>query len=251
MKKINSNDIINILIAKELKQFEENFKIQPIPYSQDICSLSIAWLCYYCKGIISRKNKNEIIEFIENVLNSKEYDITGWSRIPAILAASYVLTEEELFLNELVNNLDCYQSAEREFIIKCAAVICPIIPSENEYFRDALKLNLIKRHGFADTDVIIYLNSKGEYEEKIKWLKEISENINESSDILSKAISGESISNQFCKETLNEIKSYILFRFIENDIIIQEDLFDFDIESDIILASIEDRHPLIKEIIDF
>ncbi|MBK6536879.1 MAG: hypothetical protein IPG09_03580 [Ignavibacteria bacterium] len=97
MKKLNSKDIINILIAKELEQFKRNYEIQPIPKLQDLCSLSIAWLCYYYKGKISRENMREISEFAKQVLESEEYNITGWSRIPAILAASYVLTEEEIF----------------------------------------------------------------------------------------------------------------------------------------------------------
>lgn len=217
MKTKEISQIVNFVIKTELEQFKQDFDLQPIPESQDIGSLSIAWLCYYCKDNIDLANRDDIANFVNLVMNSETYRTEGWSRIPALQAASFALTGHKDHLNDLLKNLSCHQSTNREFITKSLSIICPLIPFENDYFRESVKKNLRLSNGLDEIGVILYLNSDGEHEEKERWLKETFESsfLNRKT-IFDDLIERKSITEDFFKDTFNEIKSHILFRILKH-----------------------------------
>lgn len=217
MNKNQVSDIVNFVIATELEQFKQDFDIDPIPFSQDIRSLAIEWLCYYCKENVSDENKDAIVKFVNEIMETNDYNTVGWSRIPALLAASFVLTENEYHINDLLNNLACHQSSNREFICKALSIICEMLPFDNECFQGSVETNLRKHHGLDDISVILLLNSNGEHEAKEKWLKEICENeISKSNVFLTDLLSGKSYKEDFFQKTLNEVKSHILFSMLKH-----------------------------------
>jgi len=222
-------EIINSIINKEFEQFKINFDIQPIPESQDISSLSIAWLCYSFKERISKENQSSIKKFCDDILKSKEYNTKGWSRIPAILAANFVLTNKEKYLNEILKNISCHQSSNRGFIMKSLSIISPLIPSDNEYLRNGTEINLIRNHGYSDTGVIIYMNTNGGIEEKREFLREIIKKLPDSYDeFLNKILKGESVKDDFYNDTLNEVKSYILSEIFNNNSLMKVENISYD-----------------------
>lgn len=254
MNQKNVNDIVNFIIKTEFEQFKQDFEDEPIPPSQDISSLAIEWLCYYCKEKVSLVNKNAIVNYVDEVMKTKDYETNGWCRIPALLAASYILTEREYYLDNLLKNLACHQSIDREFICKALSIICEIVPFSNEYFQCSVETNLIMHHGLHDISVILLLYSDGEYEVKEKWLSETLE-IEElkSNRILNELSSGKSTTNDFFIETLNEIKSYILFAILKHSYSYnsQLDLFENRKVNPKVLIHYNDNHPLNKTKFEF
>lgn len=253
---INSlTGIINFVIATELEQFKQDFDVAPIPASQDISSLSIEWLCFYCKENVSNENKDAIVNFVDKVIQSKDYNTFGWSRIPALLAASFALTEKEYLIDNLLKNLDCHQSNDRAFICKALSIICEILPFDNDYFQDSVESNLIKHHFFDNISVILLLNSNGEDEAKEKWLKEICKIESLKSNKLFVAlISGKSYEEDFFQKTLNEVKSHILFRIVKHSYSYNSQLNLFDDNKRVFpktLNSFRDNHSLDKKSFQF
>lgn len=247
--KINSiNNIVNFVIATEMEQFKQDFNSAPIPVTRNISSLAIEWLCFYCKENISIENRDAIIKFTHEIMKTKEYNTVGWSRIPALLAASFALTKEEYLLDDLLYNLDCHLSGKREFICKALSIICEIIPFDNEIFQYSVKSNLLKRHGLDDISVILLLNSNGEDEAKEKWLKEICKDENlKLNKFLIDLLSGKSYENGFFRRTLSEVKSYILFRILKHSYSYNNQTNMFDDNKRVFpktLNSFCDNHPL-------
>ena len=253
---INSlTDIVNFVIATELEQFKQDFDVAPIPASQDISSLAIEWLCFYCKENVSNENKDAIVNFVDKVMQTKDYNTVGWSRILALLAASFALTEKEYLIDDLLNNLACHQSTNREFICKALSIICEVLPFDNEYFQGSVETNLLKHHGLDNISVILLLNSNGEDEAKEKWLKEICENETlKSNKFLVDLLSGKSYEEDFFQETLNEVKSHILFRILKHSYSYNNQTNIFDDNKRVFpktLNSFQDNHPLDKESFQF
>lgn len=242
-------EIINYIITSELEQFKTNFEVQPIPESQDICSLAIEWLCYNFKERISTANVKAITGFVHQVMSDKNYNTHGWSRIPALQAAAYCLTQEEYILHSLLENVSCEQATNRAFILQSVSVICPIIPFESEVFRDAVEYNFKVFHGLADIGLIVYLNTNGRSEKKLEWLKEISEwECFKNNKQIAQIISGEYIEINFFKDTLSKIKSHILFSILNYPISYdkQVSLFQERGSSNSKLNLFQDNHPLDK-----
>jgi len=241
------SEIVNFIISTELEQFKQDYELKPIPESQDIGSLSIAWLCYYCKENIDTTNREAITSFVDLVMRNDRYDIEGCSRISALQAASFALTGNETHLNDLLYHLSCYQSNDRTYITKSLAIICPIIPFNNYFFRYSVEENLKMNYGGDETVVILYLNSYGEFEDKIRWFKEINNfTANDSYRFLDDLIAGKSISEDFFKNTFNEIKSHILFRILKHSYLYnnQTDLFQERRIFPKTLDVFQDDHPL-------
>lgn len=245
------SEIVNFVITTELEQFKQDYELQPIPKSQDISSLSIAWLCFYCKENISIDNREAITSFVATIMQSKTYSTEGWSRIAALQAASFALTENENHLIALLENLSCHQSGDRTFIAKSISIICPLISFGNEYFQGSVEENLRKRHGGDDNGVIMYLNSNGEDDAKQIWLKEISELENfQSNKVLVDLLAGKSVTDDFFKNTFNEIKSHILFRILKHSYSYNNQTRIFDDNKRVFpktLNSFQENHPLDKE----
>ncbi|MBS1746141.1 MAG: hypothetical protein JST21_08225 [Bacteroidetes bacterium] len=211
------SDIVNFVIATELEQFKQDFDIASIPFSQDIRSLAIEWLCYYCRENVSDENKNAIVTFVNEIMETNDYNTVGWSRIPALLAASFVLTEDEYYIEGLLNNLACHQSSNRGFICKALSIICNMLSFYDENFKFSVETNLRKRHMMDDISVIMLLNSNGEHQAKEKWLKEICEIEPFKSNVfLTDLRSGKPYKRDFFQSTLNEVKSHILFSILKN-----------------------------------
>jgi len=217
MNKNQVSDIVNFVIASELEQFKQDFDIAPIPFSQDIRSLAIEWLCYYCQDNVSFENEKAILRFVDEIMEATNYNTIGWCRIPALLAASFALTENEYYIEGLLNNLSCRQSNDRGFICKALSIICEILPFDNEYFQVSVEANLRNHHVMDDISVIMLLNSIGEQEAKEKWLKEICESETFKSNVfLTDLRSGKSYKRDFFQRTLNEVKSHVLFSILKH-----------------------------------
>jgi len=255
MNKNIISEIVNFVIATELEQFKQDFDVAPIPQSQDISSLAIEWLCFYCKEDILVENRNAIVNFVDEVMQKEDYNTVGWSRIPALLAASFSLTERQYQLDDLFNNLACRQSSNRKFICKSLSIICEILPFDNGYFQGSVETNLKKHYGLDDISVILLLNSKGENEAKENWLKEICESESfKSNNFLADLLAGKSFKEDFFKVTLNEVKSHILFRILKRSYSYNNQLNLFiDNERAVpkTLNPFQDNHPLDRDSFQF
>lgn len=250
-----TDTIVNFVIATELEQFKQDFNVAPIPATQNISSLAIEWLCFYCKENVSIENKNGIVNFVDHVMQNKDYNTVGWSRIPALLAASYALTKNEYYIKDLLNNLSCHQSSNREFICKALSIICKILPFDNEYFQESVLTNMQKHQGLDNISVILLLNSNGETEAKEQWLKETFESETlKSNTFLSDLLSGKPYKEDFFQKALSEVKSYILFRILKHSYSYnnQTNIFaDNKRVSPKTLNSFHDNHPLDKASFEF
>ena len=253
---INSvTDIVNFVISSELEQFKQDYNVEPILKSQDISSLSIEWLCYYCKEQVSNHNKNAIIYFVDEVLKTKDYNYIGWSRIPALLATAFTLTGKEYYLNDLLNNLACHQSSNRGFICQALTVICPTLPFDNEFFQSSVLSNLEKRHGFDEISTILLLNSNGDHDLKEKWLIENLESESlKGNTFLLDWTAGKVYKAEFFQNTLNAIKSHVLFRILKHGYLYNNQYNLFNDNKKVFARTLDvfhDEHPLDTETFEF
>jgi len=208
----NSRKIVNFLIENFLSDFKKQFNEHPVPYIQDLRSLSIAWLCTYCGELVSKNNCKSIINFVDKVLDSEDYVTVGWSRIPALLSASYIITKKIHYLKILQRDITCGQSMNRLFVIESLSLISPDI-NFDEDFKSYVEYNIKHNNSFADECIILLLSSKGSLSQKKKWVKsqiKLYEN-NNSLDLLKELDQGKFVRRYHFKEIFSDIQEYILF----------------------------------------
>ena len=111
IKEIQENKIINRepcnFIVRQINNKIYGYRTQDIDKNllceeklidlQNVLNLMIKCenKCFYCKENVSNVNKDAIVSFVDKVMQTKDYNTVGWSRIPALLAASFALTEKE------------------------------------------------------------------------------------------------------------------------------------------------------------
>jgi|JI6StandDraft_1071083.scaffolds.fasta_scaffold01651_7 hypothetical protein len=247
--------IVNFLISTELEQFKQDYDVSPIPKSQDIGSLSIEWLCYYCKEQVSNENKNEILDVVDSILCREDFNFGSWFRIPALLAAAFTLTGKEYYLNDVLVNLACMQSVHRGFICQVLTVICQDLPFDNHYFKSSVLSNLEKRHGFDEISTLLLLNSQGDRIHKKTW---IIENLDvlplTAKNFLSDLLTGKEYNEIFFQHTINSIKSHILFRILKHSYLYNNQPSLFESNQRVYSRTLNvfnDSHPLDKVIFNF
>lgn len=245
------NDIVNFIIETELEQFKQDFDEDLIPNSQDISSLSIAWLCHNCKDNVSQENLKTILNFVDDVMNRENYHHHGWLRIPALQAALFALTGENYYLNDLLQHVSCAQSASRGFIIQCVSIIIELIDFENDCLKESVEFNISHNHGYADESILLLLGTKSGVEETKEWIKSQLELKNTNSTELLKNLLDNNfvIKNDFYKNIFNEVKNHILFRILKHSYSYNGQTNLFDSTRKVhpkTLNSFKDNHPLDK-----
>lgn len=251
----STTDIVNFLISTELEQFKQDYDVSPIPKSQDLISLSIEWLCYYCKEQVSNENKNEILAFVNSILCKDDFNFNGWFKIPALLAAAFTLTGKEYYINDVLNNLSCKQSVHRRFICQVLTVICPDLPFDNHYFKSSVLSNLEKKHGYDEISTYLLLYSQGDKNHKKNWIIEnLDGETSHTKKFLSDLLLDKELNEPFFQQTINSIKSHILFRVLKHSYLYnnQPNLFDTNQRvSPRTLNLFKDAHPLDKVSFNF
>jgi hypothetical protein len=255
MNKSQINDIVNFVIEKELEQFKKNFNDALIAHSQDISSLSINWLCFYCKDNVSTKNKQDITSYVDEIMNKENYNVHGWMRISALQAAAYILTDDKYYLNPLLNNVACHQSAVRVFILQCVSIIAPSLNFECEHLKKAVEFNIISNYGCADESILLLLSTNGDADFKSDWIRsQLEIKKTNSTELLQKLLDKTSvIENDFYQTTFNNIKSNILFRILKVSFTLnsQMNLFENEKVQSNTLNSFIDDHPLNRSKFEF
>lgn len=255
MNKSQINDIVNFVIETELEQFKKKFDEALIPYSQDISSLSITWLCFYCKDNVSNKNKQDITTYVDEIMNKENYDVYGWMRIAALQSAAYILTADEYYLNPLLGNVACHQSANRVFILQCVSIIAPSLNFESEHLKKAVEFNVISNYGCADESILLLLSTNGDADLKRDWIgNQLEIKKTNSTELLQKLLDKNSvIENNFYQSIFNKVKSNILFRILKLSFTFNSQLNLFDnkkVQSNTLNSFIDD-HPLDKSKFEF
>lgn len=250
-----SKQLINGFIKSELELFKKQFDESPVPEIQDVRSLAIAWLCYYFKESVSNENSSAIIKFVDDVYSRDNYSTHGWFRVSALQAAAFILTSDMYYANSLIQHIDCGQGWARGFIIQSAGIICPLISFDNQQLKQATETNIKYSHAFYEENIILYLSTKGESEEKIKWL-EFQISIDEKDyhkEFLNRLKSAGRLNQTgFFVRTFSKAKSYLIFKMLSQPSFaqVQPKLFD---ETDInfnALIDLEKKHPLNDYYID-
>ena len=250
-----SKQLINGFIQTELELFKKDFDESPVPEIQDIRSLSIAWVCYYFKEVISNKNIESIRDFVDTVYLMANYNTHGWFRISALQATAFILTSDIDYANNLIKDICCGQGWARGYIIKSTAIICPLLSFQNAYLKKATEYNLMHLQAYDEENAIMYLLTSGTPDEKKEWIKtqlieDIKENHKKFYSELTKRYN--KYHTGFFVNTFNQAKSYFIFKIMcETNIIeIETTLFD-DIELNFLdLYKKEKAHPLNKHYID-
>ena len=256
MKNETPTGIVNFLIETELEQFKQDFDLALIPVSQDISSLSITWLCFYCKENVSTKNRQAITDFVDEIMKKENYRTHGWMRIAALQAAAFVLKDKEDYLNPLLSNVACHQSSIRTFILQCVSVIMPLLDFENEHLREAVEFNVHHNHVFADESILLLLCTNGESKIKMEWIKnQLKGKKTNSTALLVKLLDKNAvINNDFYQSIFMEVKNHILFRILRHSYSYNNQTNMFDDNKRVFpktLNSFRDKHPLNKESFQF
>lgn len=250
-----SKQLINGFIRTELELFKNQFNQPSVPEIQEDRSLAIAWLCYYFKDIVSSENASSIIEFLDEVRFSDNYDIYGWYRIPALQASAFILTSNIYYAKLLIQNISCTQSWAREFIIKSAGIICPLLSFDFYHLKEVTELNIINSHFFCKENILLYLSTNGSLEHKISWFEHqisIVEHDDQKKLLNSIKKEGRFNNSMFFVSAFNRTKSYIIFKMLCHPSLyeLQPTLFDnVDIAFNE-LAELEKIHPLNDYYID-
>lgn len=251
-----SKQIINGFIKTELEIFKSQFTVRPVPQLQDIRGMAIAWACYYFKDHISRDNVFAITRFLYETYSSDYYGTHGWHMISTIEAAAFILTSDTYYADRLIQNIGCEYSLGRLYIISSAGFICPLISFENEKLKQATEYNVKRSHGWYEENVIVFLLSKGNSQEKIDWLEnQIKLDVKNYHTKFFNELktSGEFFKSSFFLSQFDKAKSYFIFKALSEHIYLDAQLelfdeFDFDFEE---LMLKEKSHPLSDCYIDF
>ena len=208
--------MINGFFHSELEQFKNNYSEQPIEKIQDTRGLAIAWVSYYFKELVSDENISEIKKYVNSLMYKEGYNTVGWSRLPALLVAAFILDNNTSLRDNLLETISCGQSLDRLYIIRSAAILCPLLNFNNEILRKGTEFNIKHSHGWFEENTVFYLCSKGEREQKKEWLQKMkmrySKYHSEFFETLFK--SGKYYKNSFFLETFNTAKSYFLFKIL-------------------------------------
>ena len=250
--------LINGFIETELELFKKQCDESPFPEIQEYRSFAIAWLCYFFKDFITKENSSEIIKFVDDVYDRKNYRFHGWYRIPALEAAAFMLTSNDKYANKLVSHIACEQSWARRFVIESAGIICPLLYIDNQYFKKATEKNIEYGHSLTKENLILYLSSNGPVKEKINWLNHqvsIANGMFFGEFFKELEVSGYLIQTGFFIDIFSKSKSYLIFKILSKLSLlrIQPDLFTetaplHNFEN---LFKIERTHPLSDCYIDF
>lgn len=252
---IFNSKILNNLFNKELETFKNHFDESMVSEIQDLRGLSILWLSYYFKNYISQENRINIVRFVDEIHSRENFSFHGWYRIPALQATAFTLTSNEFYANALIRNINCGQSANRSYILKCVSIIAPLLSFENEYLSITTLNNIEFNHGLYFENFLLFLTTNGSNEIKKSWLDnniEDSEKPHVKEFLLKFKNKTESFSSGFFINTFNDIKSYILFKFLNQSVKLknQQQLFNEIVNLDEIYES-ERNHPLNKYYFNF
>lgn len=250
-----SQQLVNGFIQTELELFIKQFDETLVADIQDERSLTIAWLCYYFKDIISPFNKLSITDFVEYVYEREDYNRHGWYRIPALEASAFILTSNIIYANNLSRHIGCGQGWARGFIIQSASIICPLLTFNNQYLREATETNIKYSHAYYEDAIILYLSSRGTGAEKKNWIEQqinLDQKKYHIKFLNALKIAGNRHQSGFFVKTFNKVKSYFIFKVLSQPILaeIQPTLFDDSEINFNLLIEIEKEHPLNDYYID-
>jgi hypothetical protein len=246
--------IINGFIESELELFKNHFYDELVNPMQDVRSLSIAWVSYHFTEVISDENINKIVKFVDEVYSNEHYRTVGWYRVSALEAASFILTFDIRYANNLIQHLSCGQSWARGFIVESTSIICPLLGFNNTYLKEATEFNFKYRHSYFEPCAILFLCTNGSSKEKRDWLQNqylISDkNLQSFFDSLTKA--NKYFTYDFFIYSFSKAKSYFLFKIMSETKLSesQQTLFNFVELSFDKLWKKEKEHPLANYFID-
>lgn len=253
-RKFLTDDLINGFIASEIQLFKTEFDEPMIPYVQDQRGLAIAWTSYFFKESISDNNRSEISRIVYEVMQRENYAYHGWLRIPAIQAASFILTNNTYHRDVLLQNIACGQASNRIFIIQCAAILASLLEFDNEVLKKAAEANLKFSHDGFEQSTILFLVSQGNAIEKIGWINQMITKYPFQVEFLKTIMQGYRLyENGFFIRVFNQVKSYFIFKIFGSPQLLsyQPNLFSptsYDFKS---LLKKEKGHPLNDFYIDF
>lgn len=209
---------INDFIESELLEFSENYRVRPIPREQELRAFSIAWLCTFFTKWISQENIKRIHSFVLDAQKEKDYEIHGWYRIPALQTATFKLTNDEYQLDNLLRKLSCDQGDLRELMVTSTAFISTDISFDNRTLLSSTQHNVEKVHGLHGENIILCLCTKGDAQEKMKWLssiKHIHPDYKPLADFISNLLVGpQQLNCSYFATQFAEIKTYLLFKML-------------------------------------
>lgn len=250
-----SKQQVNTFLSVELDVFKEVFKVKMIPAMQDWRGLAIAWVCYYFKDLVSDKNREKIIEFLEEVYSMENLQYYGWYRIPSLETAAFILTQYNSYLNRVLANIGCGQGWARSHFVECAGLALPYVKFDNEYLRTAVEFNLEKSQIYFEESVCLYLLSTGKTEDKRKWIAEQKEKLIEKKWDIKFFDKLENKSRfwpmPFFLESFNKAKSYFIFKIMSYKNLEEEPMTLFDTPNFEELWKKEEEHPLNKRYLNF
>jgi hypothetical protein len=250
-----AKQLINGFLQRELVLFKNQFNESPVPEIQDSRSLSIAWVCFYFKELITTETAKQISDYVDEIYQIENYTTHGWYRISSLQASAFILTGNKHYANSLLQHLDCGQSWARGFIIESAAIICPLLKFQNTFLQKSTESNLKYIHGMDEECTILYLCTVGTLEEKQNWLsQQIEINTKEFHQRFFEILqtSGKLYKSEFFIRAFDKAKSYFLFKTIcePTFIEVQPQLFDDTAVRFEQLLKTEKEHPLSDVYID-
>lgn len=250
-----AKQLINGFLQRELTLFKNQFDESPVPEIQDSRSLSIAWVCFYFKELITTESTKRIIDYVDEVYQTENYTTHGWFRISSLQASAFILTGDVHYANSLLQHIDCGQGWARGFVIESAAIICPLVKFQNTYLQKATEANLKYSHGMDEECTILYLCTEGSAEEKQNWLNrqlEIDTKEYHKRFFEKLKTSGKLYQSEFFIKAFDRAKSYFLFKTICEPayIEVQSQLFDNTAVGFEQLLKKEKEHPLSDVFID-
>jgi hypothetical protein len=209
-----SVSIINGFLDSALKAFKLQYNYSPISAQQDIRGLSIAWTSYIFKEYIESKIKADIASFVTTIMEQDDYIYSGWYRVAALQAASFILTGNIHHRDSLLANISCMQSIHRPFILKSAAMCCPLIEFENPIIKEATVCNIKASHSHFEENLILYICTNGTTEAKKKFISELRSSFPKYEKFFDQFTMHNILTNGYFLETFSEAKSYFLFSIL-------------------------------------
>lgn len=99
------------LINKEFELFKTQYDQNTISSEQDIRGIGIVWCLCIGSDYLDYSNLRPLVSFTEKKLDENNYHSEHWYKIPSLLGASYLITKEDKFLEELYYLIDCKQAS--------------------------------------------------------------------------------------------------------------------------------------------
>ena len=223
---------VEALVLAELRDFDSDWHLQPVPNVQDLRSGAIAWLATFAAEAFTKNAKTQLARFCEHHRNFADYSHKGWYRQAYLESAMFALTGKPSWLRTIISNIDHESSQLRSSLHGPLGLIAPRLALTEVDLLSRMTRNLEVAHFFNESMLCIFCSLEGEAEHKLSiaanWQR-LARLAPQDVDALDRLCGSEHLSNSFLAAEYGQINRHLVCRLLDprirKAVVAQDDLF--------------------------